>query len=259
MKDANHAEDWVDNLANRLQLDETSTAAQPSEVAATGLPQPHRDYHYQLKLLYKDTEQQQQKARESLMAEFDMRRAKPRSLAKFRSLEPTATLLLFTPVMLPTGYMNENELDCKPPKGHGKKPQTSSPEPAAAADPFEMLGKVFSKRHRRIRHVPYVPSVGFTETHGVFLEQADALIVVSCEPDGNLDKGAILAKQRAFVKEAAAALSEIDSETPMVCVSFGSGDEYEWEEIMLNHVWAGEKYNEDSAGNAEMLVFGPSK
>ena len=122
-----------------------------------------------------------------------------------------------------------------------------------------MLGKVFGAQHRRIRHVPYVPRVGFTETHRVFLTQVDAVIAVSCESDGNVDKQANSAKQRDFIRAVATALTESDHGSPMVSVSFGSGDSWEWEDDLFNHVWAGEMYDEDSAMNARMLVFGPPK
>lgn len=51
-----------------------------------------------------------------------------------------------------------------------------------AQDPFERLGRALSRRHRQIHHVPFVPCVGFTETHRAWADRADAVVIVNCEP-----------------------------------------------------------------------------
>jgi len=50
-----------------------------------------------------------------------------------------------------------------------------------AMDPFEPLGRGLSQHHVRVRHVPYIPKHGMTETHTDFLEHAGAAIVVLCD------------------------------------------------------------------------------
>ena len=50
-------------------------------------------------------------------------------------------------------------------------------------DPFEPLGRAIADRHdKTVFHVPYVPAVGLTSKHEVFLRQVGAIIVVVCEP-----------------------------------------------------------------------------
>ena len=105
--------------------------------------------------------------------------------AKIGFLQPEDLLILFTPVVPP------------PPGGD------------AGMDPFEPLGHALSKHHERIRHVPYIPSTGITETHLAFLLCAGAVVVVVCDhPNATSVKGNGYDYQRAFAQ---AALNEISS------------------------------------------------
>ncbi|KAF2182815.1 hypothetical protein K469DRAFT_585353 [Zopfia rhizophila CBS 207.26] len=79
-------------------------------------------------------------------------------LDRFRSLNPAEYIILFTPVV----------------------PHPPSTELDLNMDPFEPLGRSLSRRHSRIRHVPYVPSKGMTQTHIDFLRAAGAVVVVVC-------------------------------------------------------------------------------
>jgi hypothetical protein len=91
-------------------------------------------------------------------------------MASLRNLPKSGAVVLFTPVITPaTAHKVAN------------KPPTAT-TPITAIDPFEILGRALSTHHTRIRHVLYIPTVGFTETHDAFLSQADAVIVVVCEP-----------------------------------------------------------------------------
>lgn len=90
-------------------------------------------------------------------------RSSEESLDALRNLPSTSTILLLTPVLIPAGS--------------GKAPAEQRP-----IDPFEAFGRALHQFHKRIRHVPYVPKVGFTETHNAFISQADAVITVVCEP-----------------------------------------------------------------------------
>ena len=49
-------------------------------------------------------------------------------------------------------------------------------------DPFECLGRSLSKRHARVRHVPFVAKVGLTDLHAAWIRKAGAVIVVNCDP-----------------------------------------------------------------------------
>ncbi|KAF2463627.1 uncharacterized protein BDR25DRAFT_107321 [Lindgomyces ingoldianus] len=80
------------------------------------------------------------------------------TLERFRSLNQAEYIILFTPVV----------------------PHPPSTELQRDMDPFEPLGRSLSKRHRRIRHVPYVPSRGITPTHIDFLSSAGSVVVVVC-------------------------------------------------------------------------------
>lgn len=80
--------------------------------------------------------------------------------ADLSDLAVSKILLLLTPVMLP-----EISANTKPDKER--------------QDPFEAFGRKLSKKHRRIRHVPYLATVGLTSTHEAFLREAGAVIYVT--------------------------------------------------------------------------------
>lgn len=58
---------------------------------------------------------------------------------------------------------------------------TASSGPDDTSDPFESMVVALSKHHPRIRHVPFVPKVGLTETHLAWIRRADAIVTVNCE------------------------------------------------------------------------------
>ncbi|KAL2268655.1 hypothetical protein VTJ83DRAFT_3501 [Remersonia thermophila] len=53
---------------------------------------------------------------------------------------------------------------------------------APTSDPFEPLGRALAKHHPRVRHVPYVPRNGITETHVVHIRLAAAVVFVISGP-----------------------------------------------------------------------------
>lgn len=55
-----------------------------------------------------------------------------------------------------------------------------SSQTQAGSDPFEPLGRVLSRSHSRIRHVPYTVSAGLTSTHMAFLNRTSAVVLVLC-------------------------------------------------------------------------------
>lgn len=108
-------------------------------------------------------------------------------MANLRHLPKTAAVVLFTPVITPAASISAS------------KPTNKTPAQAQVVDPFEILGRSLASYHPRIRHVPYVPGIGFTDTHDAFLSQADAVIVVVCEPQR--EKRECLGKQFAFAEK----------------------------------------------------------
>ncbi|KAK3666640.1 hypothetical protein LTR22_002588 [Elasticomyces elasticus] len=186
----------------------------------------------------------------SLMAEFEATSSSPRGLAKLRDLEDTAVLLLFTPVMMPAGFLEDDQ----------KISDDDNDSQIDAKAPVKQTGR---KQHRRVRHVPYVPSVGFTPTHDQFLEKADAVIAVSCEPEMNggaspgVDLETTLAKQAAFIGNVASELEEAGRQVPMVNLSFG-GDEWENQVPSYSRIWVGPRYNAEEVVNVVNLIYGGS-
>jgi hypothetical protein len=75
-------------------------------------------------------------------------------------------------------------------------------------DPFEPLGRGIERHHSRIRHVPYVPSVGLTRTHQHFLASPDTAAVVVVVVGGGSQ-----VEQEKFAKKA---WERANESTPMV-------------------------------------------
>ena len=121
-----------------------------------------------------ESEQQQQHLENTdaagLPSAVKFSRASRRNIETIRDLPEDANILLFTPVIIPAGQKLETLYENEP----------------ATMDPFEHFGKALSIYHRRIRHVPYLITVGFTATHHAFVSEADAVITVVCEPDADL-------------------------------------------------------------------------
>lgn len=113
-----------------------------------------------------------------------MTRSSAQSLS---ALTSSSTIVLFTPVI-------------------AAKASPSKTSSGNNTDPFETLGRALSRHHKRIRHVPYHPKIGFTDTHDAFLSQADAVVVVIAEPASN--KTESLGDQIEFAENANAALKE---------------------------------------------------
>ncbi|KAM3422603.1 hypothetical protein BST61_g92 [Cercospora zeina] len=137
-----------------------------------------------------------------------MTRSSPPSLA---ALASSSTIVLFTPVI-------------------AAKAAPSTTPSATNTDPFETLGRALSRHHKRIRHVPYHPKLGFTDTHDAFLSQADAVIVVMCEPVSS--KTQSLGDQLEFAENANDALTESvggkPRKLPVTLIQCGNPDGSSW-------------------------------
>jgi hypothetical protein len=135
------------------------------------------------------------------------------TMATLRNLPKSGAVVLFTPVLTPAA----------PAAGKATNKTT-----VAAVDPFEILGRALSTHHARIRHVPYVPTVGFTETHDAFLSQADAVIIVICEPMKSKHDG--VQDQVKFAKAAHEAMGYFGGpvKDPLALVQCGDADGSWW-------------------------------
>ncbi|CZR60001.1 related to beta-N-acetylglucosaminidase [Phialocephala subalpina] len=81
-------------------------------------------------------------------------------LSHVRLLRETDVIILLTPVVIPI-----------------------SRDPNDNSDPFEPLGRSLSRRHARIRHVPYTHRNGITSTHLGFIKRGHAVILcLASEP-----------------------------------------------------------------------------
>lgn len=105
------------------------------------------------------------------------------SLMALRDLAVEQRLVLFTPFVIPAGPTNAVSNDVR----HG--------------DPFETFGRQLAKHHPNICHVPYVTSIGFTETHLDFVADSEAVITVICEPEQPLKEESMVG-QHEFAKAA---------------------------------------------------------
>ncbi|RMY72604.1 hypothetical protein D0862_14431 [Hortaea werneckii] len=276
MKDPNYIPHWAEEVAHRLHIhdDDVANENRPS-VQHNRFPT----------------------APSTMPLGIDLKRSRSpaRNIAQLRDLPASGILMLFTPVMVPPGFHTHTEsnptkpseeISCVVPTPDAPRPPPSK----IATDPFESLGKAFAKYHRRIRHVPYVPAVGFTDTHEAFLAQADAVILVSCgggssseeqhsapiikvestdpktDDDDNDPTNSILAKQARFAHDAALALAEMNGgahgdgdgperNVPMINFHFGD-DQWPDQATAYLNVWAGERYSRESVARIVELVFG---
>ncbi|CAK4032633.1 Hypothetical predicted protein [Lecanosticta acicola] len=165
-------------------------------------------------------------------------------MASFRNLSSSGTIVLFTPVITPAGS--------------GK----ASNKTSESVDPFEILGRAFSRHHRRIRHVPYVPRVGFTETHDAFLSQADAVIVVICEPE--TAKHEALGHQVDFAEAAHGGLDgnyfERPASNPMILIQCGDPNGSFWPDLStFDSVLKCRAYDTEMAQQIARKIFNARK
>jgi len=168
----------------------------------------------------------------------EVMRLSSRSIGSLRSLPPTSLVLLLTPVLAPA-YLDHSTLDSN------------------TTDPFEAFGRELSKHHHRLRHVPYLPSIGMTDTHIAFIEQAAAVVVVICEPEDSDEQSISIAKQQSFADEVLDRREDLtneDEETPFVLVRFESTEsEYIGEEY--NNVLRAPAFTKQASATAAQLLF----
>lgn len=136
------------------------------------------------------------------------------TMSNLHHLPKTSTVVLFTPVLTPAASIST--------KPSSKK----QPDSSSTTDPFETLGRSLASHHPRIRHVPYVPKIGFTPTHSAFMNQADAVIVVLCEPQTS--KREILNLQFGFAEQTL----ETGSELPPILIQCGDFELSGWEDVL---------------------------
>lgn len=100
------------------------------------------------------------------------------TLNAIRSLPRSANLVLFTPVVPPEPGPEPELVSSSPNEVKYSKKAAGRASADAPMDPFEPFGRALSRHHARVRHVPYVPSVGMTGTHKTFLQHASAIVLV---------------------------------------------------------------------------------
>ncbi|KAI9657054.1 MAG: hypothetical protein M1821_003220 [Bathelium mastoideum] len=99
----------------------------------------------------------------SLMPKVSFVRSSSSSLRRIANLDKNKSLVLFTPAVALTG-------------GQAAPEETAARQDSV--DPFEIFGRRLAEHHKFIRHVPYLPNVGMTETHAAFAENAGAIVIV---------------------------------------------------------------------------------
>jgi len=169
----------------------------------------------------------------------DFSRCSIKSMKALRSLPEEAAIVMFTPFVIPVGYEN------------------ASTETLRHVDPFEPLGRALADIHANIQHVPYAPSVGFTETHRAFVQHCDAIITIVCEPE-HPAKNNNISSQCSFAKEAAVTLSAKRTRPAGTCVLVLCGDDMKWEprdELFPNVIQA-TTYNCDVAKILARTIMG---
>jgi hypothetical protein len=157
-----------------------------------------------------------------------------RNLTSLRSLSPNSLILLLTPVLAPAHADHVNR-------------------ESKTTDPFETFGRELSKLHHRLRHVPYVPKVGMSDTHIAFIEQAAAIVVVICEP-ADSDRES-LDLQQSFAEKVLGRREDLtdEDERPFVLVRFdctGSDTDDEYSNVLLAPA-----LSKQSAIKAAQLLF----
>lgn len=168
----------------------------------------------------------------------EVMRLSSRSLGSLPSLPPNSLVLLLTPVLAPA-HVDQSTLDSN------------------TTDPFEAFGRELSKYHHRLRHVPYLPRVGMTDTHAAFIEQAAAVVVVICEPEDSDDMEQSIKRQQSFADDVLAKredLIDAGEETPFVLIRFENTDsEYTGDEY--DNVLCAPALTKQASAKAARLLF----
>lgn len=159
------------------------------------------------------------------------------ALDNLRTLPSRAIILLLTPVMvLP------EEL------AFSGRPQ---------ADPFEHLGRSLSKRHARIRHVPYISKIGFTNTHLAFMRQANAVIIVTIGSTHAAVQGMKDAGLHLSTTDSVYEIEEERMTVPTALIQFGGKpakhNKETNQEVLIHAPYA----SEEAFDTATCLLFGP--
>ena len=200
MKDPRYTEAWVDALALRIQRGQITppreTILPPDEPLVIDPALLHSPRVYT---------RADAAALAAMPSTCKITRSSPTSLIALRSLPRAASILLFTPAIIPAG-------------------QTEGLSEYRYTDPFEPFGRALSRHHKRIRHVPYVAKVGFTEIHDAFISQADAVITVVCEPERS--KHESMSNQMDFAEHALDAVEskEANASHALVLVQCGEDE-----------------------------------
>lgn len=218
MKDPSHPGAGTYSLALRIQFEPTSPL---SEVPIS---------------ITESSAAERSAAETTMQANYKFTRWPSEGFGALSSLSTTATVLLFTPVLIPASVENiSREKD--------------------TIDPFEAFGRALCLYHKRIRHVPYVPKTGYTETHAAFLSQADAIITVICEPEWDKDQSVL--RQMDFAKASLDAVEgkEANVSNTLVLVQCGSEKHRTLANASFKHVIEVSSYDDEVAKHLAQAIF----
>jgi hypothetical protein len=182
---------WTDSLSLRLRVSDVPNASNNAQLdndaPRTRATEPARPKSVATKSQVTPTTGPPSSSSSSISFNPSVRHV-AKQFKQIRKLASAEMIILFTPVIIPAHMDRAAILKDK-------------------TDPFEPLGRALSEHHARIRHVPFVPHVGFTSTHYAFLTQASAVVTVVCEPDSG--KAQSVEEQVGFVESAREAVEDV--------------------------------------------------
>lgn len=164
-------------------------------------------------------------------------RASSQGLTTFSELSKAGSVLLFTPVLVPASP--EKDLSSK----------------ETGVDPFESFGRALSTYHKRIRHVPFLPKTGYTDTHAAFLSQSDAIIVVICE--STYEKDECMRCQMDFAKRTLEAVKskEANASNTLILIQSGSQQHRIEADTSFKNVIEIPSYDDEVAKELAQAIF----
>lgn len=162
-------------------------------------------------------------------------RCSKKSMRALRNLPDEAPITIFTPFLIPVGA------------------QSATPGGSLNhVDPFEPLGRELAGLHSNIQHVPYLPSVGFTETHRAYVLRSSAVITVVCEPEYMANPESVQS-QRDFALKVSYASG---GKREVVLVHCGQDFKFEPPEELFPNVIGSPTYNEEVAMRLAREIMG---
>lgn len=163
------------------------------------------------------------------------------SVMALQSLPMDAPLVLFTPFLVPAGSSHV---------ASSRRQQ---------GDPFEVFGQRLARHHPNICHVPYVSSVGITDTHLAFITRSEAVVTVICEPNHPMKKES-MREQHNFATAALKAFRSrpvtLSGDGEFVLVQCAADDAYKQVKYGDAAIVETDVYDEETAVYLADAIFG---